>query len=76
MNGEFVLYPPKSVEILCTTRAKAVENRTTKDFLRRDPSNPQPGRMGTAPSRVASLDRTVLPNTIVPALTSNQIAPT
>jgi hypothetical protein len=72
MNGELVLYPPKSVEILWTIRAKAVENRTTKFFLRGDPSNPPPGRMWTAPSRVASLDRTAVPNRIVRARNSNQ----
>jgi hypothetical protein len=70
------LYPPKSVEILCTIGAKPVENRTTKFFLRCDPSNPSPGGMWTAPSRAASLDRTASPNRIVRARYSNQTSQT
>jgi hypothetical protein len=45
------------VENLCTTRAKAVENRTAKFISARAANNPRRRRVCTRPSRVASLDR-------------------
>jgi hypothetical protein len=55
------------VENLCTTRAKAVENRTAKFISARAANNPRRFELCMRPSRVASLDRHAPPDKIVAA---------
>ena len=57
------------VEILCTLRAKAVDNRTAKFFSARDPNDRRECPPRTHPSRVASLDLLAPANKIVGAPT-------